>query len=163
MYLLPSPFSVRDIDPASDSDQSFVRALYHASRSDLLQMQADPAFIEHLVGMQQRMQEHGYRHGYPQARYLMIEKQAVPIGRLIISPAPNAWHVVDIALLPQAQGQGAGSIVLSGLQQHAAATHCSISLAVNKGNLAAHRLYERLGFACESGNDLQLHLRWSPA
>lgn len=163
MYLLPSPLSLRDLDPASDSDQSFVRALYRASRSDLLQMQAEPAFVDQLIAMQQRMQEHGYRHGYPQARHLAIDKTGLAIGRLIVHCAAHSLHVVDIALLPQEQGQGAGAAVLAGLQRHAAAQGRSVSLAVNKSNAAALKLYARLGFVADGEDELQQKMRWSAA
>lgn len=163
MYLLPSPFTLRDIDPASDSDTAFLRSLYHSSRGDLLQMQAEPAFIEQLIEMQQRMQEQGYQQGYPQARYLMIEQAGAPVGRLIVNPGQGALRVLDITLLPQAQGQGTGAIVLTGLQQQAAADGCSVSLAVSHANPRARQLYARLGFVQESDDGIMQQLRWSLA
>lgn len=161
MYFLPSPFHLRAVDCASDNDQAFVRALYHASRGDLQQLQADPAFIEQLITMQQNLQEQGYRQAYPQARQWVIERHGAPIGRLIVHPGQEALRVVDITLLPQAQGQGAGAVVLTGLQTHAAALGWSVSLAVNHHNGPARRLYARLGFAVESEDELQQQLRWS--
>lgn len=163
MYLLPSPFNLRDIDPASDSDTAFIRVLYRSSRGDLLQMQAEPSFVEELIGMQQRMQEQGYSQAYPQARYLMIEKAGQPVGRLIVNPGQGALRVLDITLLPQSQGQGTGALVLAGLQQRAAADGCSVSLAVSHANQRARALYARLGFVQESEDGIMQQLRWSPA
>ncbi|WP_290599633.1 GNAT family N-acetyltransferase [Janthinobacterium sp.] len=163
MYSLPSPFHLRDIDAASDGDQDFVRALYRCSRGDLLHMQAEPDFIEQLIAMQQRTHELGYRQSYPQARQLLIERDGAPIGRLIVNPGAQALRVVDITLLPQAQGQGAGSAVLAGLQAHAAAQQWTLHLGVNHANLAARRLYARLGFVAESEDPIQQQLRWSAA
>lgn len=161
MYSLPSPFKLREFDADSASDQAFVRVLYRSSRGDLLQMQAEADFIEQLIAMQQRMHDQGYRQSYPQARHLMIERGGAAIGRLIVNPGEQALRVVDITLLPQAQGQGAGSAVLAGLQAHAAAQRWSISLGVNHANLAARRLYARLGFVAESEDPIQQQLRWS--
>lgn len=161
MYSLPSPFSLRDIDAGSADDTAFVSALYYSSRADLLQMQAEPAFIDQLIAMQQQMQQHGYRQSYPQARYLMIEKHGAPIGRVIVDAGTQALRVVDITLLPQAQGQGAGAIVLTGLQTVAAAHNLALHLAVMKSNLAARKLYARLGFVIDSEDALQTQLRWS--
>lgn len=163
MYPLPSPFRLREIDPASDRDTAFLAALYRSSRQDLLQMQADMGMIDQLIAMQQRMQEHGYRQAYPQACYQLIEKDGEPAGRLIVQRGQHAMHVIDIVLLPQAQGMGTGAAVLAGLQQHAAANGCSVSLAVNKHNGAAQRLYARLGFLPEGEDALQYQLRWSAA
>lgn len=161
MYPLPSPFSLRAIDAGSDSDMAFVNALYHSSRADLLQMQAEPAFIDQLIAMQQQMQNHGYRQAYPQARYLMIEKDGIAIGRVIVDPGTQALRVVDITLLPQAQRQGAGAIVLAGLQAMAAERDLAVHLAVMHSNLAARKLYARLGFVMDSEDTLQAQLRWS--
>ncbi|WP_141213290.1 GNAT family N-acetyltransferase [Janthinobacterium sp. PC23-8] len=161
MYFLPSPFHLREVDRASDDDRAFVRALYHASRDDLRQLQADPAIIEQLITMQQNVQEHGCQQAYPQARQWLIERHGAPIGRLIVDPGEQALRVVDITLLPQAQGQGAGAVVLAGLQAHAAAQGCAVSLAVNQHNAPARRLYARLGFALDSEDEVQQELRWS--
>ena len=161
MYSLSSPFNLREFDADSESDQAFVRTLYRSSRGDLLQMQAEADFIDQLIAMQQRMHDQGYRQSYPQARHLMIERDGAPIGRLIVNPAEQALRVVDITLLPQAQGQGAGSAVLAGLQAHAAAQQATLSLGVNHGNLAARRLYARLGFVADGEDAIQQQLRWS--
>lgn len=161
MYSLSSPFNLREFDADSAGDQAFVRALYRSSRGDLLQMQADADFIEQLIAMQQRMHDHGYRQSYPQARHLIIERDGAPIGRLIVNPGKQALRVVDITLMPQAQGQGAGSAVLAGLQAHAAAQQATLSLGVNHANLAARRLYARLGFVADGEDPIQQQLRWS--
>ena len=161
MYSLSSPFNLRELDVASESDQAFVRTLYRSSRGDLLQMQAEADFIDQLIAMQQRMHDQGYRQSYPQARHLMIERDGAPIGRLIVNPGEQALRVVDITLLPQAQGQGAGSAVLAGLQAHAATQGCTVSLGVNHANLAARRLYARLGFVADGEDPIQQQLRWS--
>ncbi|KAB8044646.1 GNAT family N-acetyltransferase [Janthinobacterium aquaticum] len=161
MYSLSSPFNLREFDAASESDQAFARVLYRSSRGDLLQMQAEPDFIEQLIAMQQRMHDQGYRQSYPQARHLIIERDGAPIGRLIVNPGEQALRVVDITLLPQAQSQGAGSAVLAGLQVLAATQQATVSLGVNHGNLAARRLYARLGFMVEGEDQIQQQLRWS--
>lgn len=162
MYSLSTPFNLREFDADSASDQAFVRVLYSSSRGDLLQMQAEADFIDQMIAMQQRMHEHGYRQSYPQARHLIVERDGAPIGRLIVNPGKQALRVVDITLLPHAQGQGAGSAVLAGLQALAAAQQATVSLGVNHGNLAARRLYARLGFMVEGEDPIQQQLRWSP-
>lgn len=61
--------------------------------------------------MQQRMQSHGYRQAYPHAAYLVLQRGDTPIGRLILDRQDKVLHLVDIAILPAAHGQGAGSAV----------------------------------------------------
>ena len=140
MHALPlsAPYQLR---AQRDDDAGFVAALYSSTRDDLRQMPAEPAVIEQLIAMQQRMQSHGYRQAYPHAAYLVLQRGDTPIGRLIL---------VDIAILPAAQGQGAGSAVLRGLQAQAGAERRDIHLAVNKSNTAA-RAVPAVGFSFARG------------
>lgn len=155
---LSAPYQLR---VQRDDDDGFAAALYSSTRGDLRQMPADPAVIEQLIAMQQRMQSHGYRQAYPQAIYLMLQHGDTPIGRLVLDRQDQVLHLVDIAILPAAQGQGAGSAVLRGLQAQAGAQQCRIHLAVNKSNTAARALYQRLGFRLRGENDVQEQLEWS--
>ncbi|MEF2268440.1 GNAT family N-acetyltransferase [Janthinobacterium sp. LS2A] len=155
---LSAPYQLR---VQRDDDDGFAAALYSSTRDDLRQMPADPAVIEQLITMQQRMQSHGYRQAYPQAMYLVLQHGDTPIGRLVLDRLDQVLHLVDIAILPAAQGQGAGSAVLRGLQAQAGAQQCRIQLAVNKSNTAARALYQRLGFRLCGENDVQEQLEWS--
>ncbi|PHV23767.1 GNAT family N-acetyltransferase [Janthinobacterium sp. BJB446] len=155
---LPAPYQLR---AQRDGDDGFAAALYSSTRGDLRQMPAEPAVIEQLIAMQQRMQSHGYRQAYPHAVYLVLQHGDTPIGRLILDRQDQVLHLVDIAILPAAQGQGAGSAVLRGLQAQAGAEQCQIHLAVNKSNAAARTLYQRLGFRLRGENEVQEQLEWS--
>ncbi|MGX9773909.1 GNAT family N-acetyltransferase [Janthinobacterium aestuarii] len=155
---LSAPYQLR---VQRDDDDGFAAALYSSTRDDLRQMPADPAVIEQLIAMQQRMQSHGYRQAYPHAMYLVLQHGDTPIGRLVLDRHDQVLHLVDIAILPPAQGQGAGSAVLRGLQAQAGAQQCRIHLAVNKSNTAARALYQRLGFRLRGENDVQEQLEWS--
>ncbi|MGK5050061.1 GNAT family N-acetyltransferase [Janthinobacterium sp. RB2P8] len=162
MHNLPlsAPYQLRI---QRDDDDGFAAALYSSTRDDLRQMPAEPADIEQLIAMQQRMQSHGYRQAYPHAAYLVLEHGDTPIGRLILDrqDQDQVLHLVDIAILPAAQGQGAGSAVLRGLQAQAGADQLHIHLAVNKSNTAARALYQRLGFRLRGENEVQEQLEWS--
>lgn len=162
MHNLPlsAPYQLRI---QRDDDDGFAAALYSSTRDDLRQMPAEPADIEQLIAMQQRMQSHGYRQAYPHAAYLVLEHGDTPIGRLILDrqDQDQVLHLVDIAILPAEQGQGAGSAVLRGLQAQAGADQLHIHLAVNKSNTAARALYQRLGFRLRGENEVQEQLEWS--
>lgn len=155
---LPAPYRLR---AQRDDDDGFAAALYASTRDDLRQMPADPAFIEQLIAMQHRVQSHGYRQAYPQAAYLVLEQGDAPIGRLVIEQQGDVLHLVDIAIVPAARGQGAGSTVLRGLQAQAGAHQLHIHLAVNKSNAAARKLYQQLGFRLRGENEVQEQLAWS--
>lgn len=153
--------STLSIRPAGPADDAFFVALYRSTRDDLLALPADPVMIDGLVAMQQRMQVAGYRHSYPQAEYQVLEQGGVAVGRLVTALAGDVVRVVDIAVLPQARGQGVAGEALRRLQAQAAAEGRGVALAVRKDNAAARRLYAALGFAVAGDNEMDLELRWS--
>lgn len=148
------------IRPAGPADEAFFVALYRSTRDDLLALPADPAMIDGLVAMQHRMQAAGYRHSYPQAEYQVLERGGVAVGRLVTALAGDVVRVIDIAVLPQARGQGVAGEALRRLQAQAAAEGRGAALAVRKDNAAARRLYAALGFAVAGDNEMDLELRW---
>lgn len=160
---LPAPYQLREQGMGDAGDDAFAAALYRSTRSDLLQIPGDPSVIEQLISMQQRAQTMAYRHNYPQAAYLILQRGVEAIGRLILQQHDAVLHVVDIAILPQAQQQGAATAVLSHLQALASKQGLHMELAVNKSNQTARRLYQRLGFEPYAEDEVQEHLRWTPA
>jgi len=148
------------IRPAGPADDAFFAALYRSTRDDLLALPADPAMIDGLVAMQQRMQVAGYRSSFPEAQYQVLELDGVAVGRLVTALADGAVRVVDIAVLPQARGQGVATETLRRLQAQAAAEGRAVALAVRKDNATARRLYAALGFTVASENEMDLALRW---
>lgn len=145
--------------PADAADQSFFLALYRTTRSDLLGMLADPRYIDGLVATQQRQQTDGFRSLYPDAMYQVLELDGTPVGRLVTAVAGDALRVVDIAVVPQARGQGVGGEALRRVQQQAVREGRDVTLAVRRDNAGARRLYASLGFAVER-EDSTLQLRW---
>lgn len=154
------PLNTLTIRPAEPADEAFFAALYRVTRDDLLALPADPAMIDGLIAMQYRMQVAGYRHNYPEARYQVLERDGVALGRLVTALVDGAVRVVDIAVLPQARGQGVAGEALGRLQAQAAGRGCGVTLAVRKDNAGARRLYAALGFAVDGENEMDLALRW---
>lgn len=155
---LPAPYQLR---AQHEADDAFAAALYRSSREDLRMLPGNPAFVEQLLAMQQRAQMLGYRQAHPQAAYLVLERDGVPIGRLVLDHDGTVLRLVDIAILPEAQNQGGGGAVLRGLQALAGARQWRLELGVSKSNVAACRLYQRLGFRLLAEDALQAQLAWS--
>jgi N-acetylglutamate synthase-like GNAT family acetyltransferase len=53
-----------------------------------------------------------YRRQFPRARFDIIEREGTPIGRLVVAEDGASACIVDIALLPDSRGGGAGSAIL---------------------------------------------------
>lgn len=148
------------IRPAQPSDEAFFLALYRSTRDDLLGLLADPRYVEGIIAMQQQMQVAGYRSSYPEAAYEVLELGGVPVGRLVTASVPGAVRVVDIAVMPQARGQGVAGEALRRLQRQAAPDGRDVTLAVRTDNPGARRLYAALGFTLETEDAVRLELRW---
>lgn len=150
------------IRPALPSDEAFFLALYRSTREDLLGLLADPRYVEGIIAMQQQMQVAGYRSSYPEAVYEVLELGGVPVGRLVTASVPGAVRVVDIAVMPQARGQGVAGEALRRLQRQAAQDGRDVALAVRTDNPGARRLYAALGFTVDREEAARLELRWRP-
>jgi ribosomal protein S18 acetylase RimI-like enzyme len=90
----------------------------------------------------------------------VIELNGQPVGRLRVSRARDSIELCGIQLLPEIQNRGIGTAIITTLQSEAAATGVPLDLGVEKDNLNARHLYDRLGFTKigESGNEDRL--RW---
>lgn len=142
------------------ADEAFFASLYRSTRDDLLALPADPSVIDGLIAMQRRLQLAGYRNSYPEARYQVLERDGVAVGRLVTATVDGAVRVVDIAVLPSARRAGVAADVLRRLQAQAAGAGHAVALSVRQDNLAARHLYEALGFAVASEDTMRLELRW---
>jgi ribosomal protein S18 acetylase RimI-like enzyme len=148
--------------PETEADAAFRLALFRASRGpgwDQVPLPAD--MLTRIMEQQLHAQTQGYRAAYPQARLEIVTVDAAPVGRLATDRGADGLHLIDIALVPERRGQGIGAAILRALIDEAAAAGTSVTLQVACDNLAAQRLYHRLGFAMTAANETHLTLRWS--
>ncbi|MBA2672880.1 GNAT family N-acetyltransferase [Ramlibacter sp.] len=157
MNPLAPPLRWREPQPA---DAAFLDELFLASRDDLRQIAADPAFLEQLIRMQQSVQDAGLRQAYPAAQRLLVERSGEAVGQAIIDVGAHELRLLDIAVVPRARRTGAARAVVAHLQQEAAARGLPMGLTVNKANTAARSLYLALGFTVASEDMLLEHMAW---
>jgi ribosomal protein S18 acetylase RimI-like enzyme len=143
-----------------EADFDFLGRLYASTRTDLKSPTADPALVASIIGMQQRFQAAGYRQDFPDAEYLVLERAGAPCGRIVVDAGPAALRLVDIALLPQARGQGLGGHIVRALQGCAAAAELPLTLAVHHVNPRARRLYIALGFESTRRDEVSEQMMW---
>jgi ribosomal protein S18 acetylase RimI-like enzyme len=135
-----------ELRPTTADDRDFLFAVYASTRADELSAvpwtDADKAAF---VAMQFDAQDRSYRQAYPDARFLVVVRDGIPIGRLYVARLADEIRVIDIALLPGFRGAGVGSRLLAGILAEADAAGLAVRLHVETWNPAV-RLYDRLGF-----------------
>jgi ribosomal protein S18 acetylase RimI-like enzyme len=116
------------------------------------------AFLE----SQFELQRHHYRTHFQNAEFSVLEQNGVPAGRLYIHRQADVVHVVDISLLPEWRGHGAGTALMRAVCAEAQAAGKKASVAVEKFN-PAQRLYRRLGFREVADIGAYWTMEWSAA
>lgn len=148
--------------PAVAIDLPFLRVLYASTRAEELAAVPWPALQKQaFLDSQFDLQHRHYITHFAQASFLVIESDGQPIGRLYLLRQPSAFHVIDIALVPAARGDGTGSRLMAHVQQEAAAAGQDVHLHVDCRNSGARRLYERLGFVAAPTQGAYTSMRWS--
>lgn len=67
--------------------------------------------------MQWRAQQASYNQQFPRASHWKIVVDAEDVGRFLTEEQPEYHHLIDIALLPNYQGRGIGTLLIVQLQK----------------------------------------------
>ena len=92
------------------------------------------------------VQKAEYEARFPDAEYDVIELDGRTAGRIWVGRAEEEIRLLDIALLPEFQGQGVGALLVGALIDEARSTGKRLRHMVFMLNEGARRFYERLGF-----------------
>ncbi len=110
--------------------------------------------------MQFNAQNKSYRMQYPDAEYMVILRDDVAIGRLIVNRMDGEILLIDIALLPEYRNSGLGTALIRQLMDEARDKHIPLRLHVETFNPALG-LYERLGFVKIGEMGIYNEMEWS--
>ncbi len=149
--------------PATDADEPFLRQVYGASRYDVDRAQWDDEQKRQFLDMQYRLQAADYTARFPDAELAVVVGDGDDVGRLWVDRSGHEIRVLDLALLPEYRNRGVGTLLLERLIAEARDDGLPVRYAVVKDNLAALRLYERLGFAVIEDAGSYLLMEWSQA
>lgn len=156
---LQNRLSCRD---AVSSDEAFFEKLFIYTRQpEFARLDWDEQQLNFFLKMQFDTQQKGYQMQFPHSVSTVIELDKKPIGRLILNREKAAIRLIDIAVLPEFRGLGAGSFILRNLQTEANRSGKDILLQVLKTNFPAVRLYKRFDFGIIAENELYLTMKWS--
>jgi GNAT superfamily N-acetyltransferase len=149
--------------PVVKEDEPFLYEIYASTREEeLAQAQWEEGQKEAFLRWQLDMQRREYEHRFPDATYEVILVDGQPAGRFWTGRDEKQIRLLDIALLPQFQQRGVGTILLKQLIEEARGTNRALRHMVFVLKNNAHRFYERLGFAMIDDLGAYKHMEWRP-
>ena len=122
---------------ATNDDYDFLYALH---------VVAMRAYVEPLWGWEETWQQEYFARKFDPRRYQIIQVEGQDAGVVVVELRENKFYIALIELLPDFQGRGIGTAVISELSIQAQANNLPMMLHVLKSNDPARRLYEKLGF-----------------
>jgi ribosomal protein S18 acetylase RimI-like enzyme len=132
--------------PAVAADEPFLLRVYASTRAEeLAQVPWTDEQREAFAAHQFAAQSAHYAEHYEGMTADVVLIDGLPAGRLLVARWPGEIRIVDVALLPEFRGSGAGTHLLSELAAEAQAAGKPLSIHVERQNRAL-RLYQRLGF-----------------
>jgi ribosomal protein S18 acetylase RimI-like enzyme len=148
--------------PATDADYDFMRRLYHSTRAEeMAHFPYDEAQKTAFLDQQFAAQYSHYGIHYPTCERNIVERDGEPIGRLWIDEWKDQLRLVDVALMPEWRGSGAGTALVREVLARGAAAGKAVTIHVESFNPAL-RLYQRLGFEHVDTNGMYYLMRWTP-
>lgn len=144
-------------------DEEFLLAVYMSTRAEeLAQVEWAEGQKELFVRWQFEMQRREYDPRFPDAKYDVILIDGRSAGRIWVGEDTEQIRLMDIALLPEFQNRGAGTLLLRRLIAQAEVGQKPLHHMVYVLNNDAHRFYERLGFVIIEDLGAYKHMEWKP-
>jgi ribosomal protein S18 acetylase RimI-like enzyme len=147
--------------PVAGTDEEFLLSVYASTRADeLAQAEWEPGQQAKFVKWQFDMQRREYDARFPDAEYCLILIDDCPAGRIWIGRDEQQIRLLDIAILPEFQNRGTGTILLRRLIDESKRSGKALRHMVFVLNNDAHRFYERLGFRIIEDLGAYKHMEW---
>ncbi len=147
--------------PVNSEDEEFLLSVYKSTRADELAQVAWGDEQKHqFVQWQFGLQRCEYNARYPDADYCVILIDERPAGRIWITREDQEIRLLDIAILPEFQNRGAGTMLLRWLIDESKRAGKALRHMVFVLNNDAQRFYERLGFVVIEELGAYKHMEW---
>jgi len=149
--------------PVKPDDEPFLLRLYADNRRREREQTTwtDQEWDEFIL-FQYNAQYRDYMARYPDAQNDIILYGESPVGRIWIGRDDEEIRLLDITIHSLHQSKGIGSFLIRGLQAEATESKRALRHMVAADNLAATRLYERLGFKFVYTQHLHNLMEWLP-
>ena len=144
-----------------EADGAFLYSLFAATKAaDIAAMPVDEATKALLLRTQYRAMTETYRHDYPNARWEIVEVEKRAVGKLVTDVGAECVTFVDIALLPEAQGRGLATRLMTVALDEPQRLNRPARAKVLVTNRASLRLCERIGFRRLGEDAAFVQLEW---
>lgn len=145
---VPPPFFLR---PVAAPDEGFLLRLYANIRAEELARTGwDASQRDAFIRQQFHARRSDYATRFPGAEESIVVIQGKDAGAWTVWRGKNEIRLVNVELDSANRGRGVGGALISGLLQEAKTSRLPAVLSVREDNLAAQRLYLRLGFVRQS-------------
>ena len=104
----------------------------------------------------------GFGADEPESILSIIEFNGAPAGRFRVVRFPDRIFLGGIQIHPAFQGNGIGTHLITALIQESRSTGKPLHLDVDRNNMRARRLYERLGFEQHAESEKDFHMTFHP-
>ena len=132
--------------PVTAADEPFLLRVYASTRAEeLAAVPWTDAQKAAFVAQQYAARKQHYGQHYHGMSTDVVVVDGPPAGQLLVARWEREIRIVDIALLPEFRGAGAGGTLLDALMAEAREAGKLLSIHVERMNPAL-RLYARLGF-----------------
>src|ERR1041385_2094236 len=161
-FQLPDGGTV-ELRPVAESDEDFLVKVYASTREDELAQTAwtedhKETFLRWQLGLQRRE----YESRLPDGEYRVILVDQQPAGRIWVGADEEQIRLLDIALLPDFQNRGVGTVLVEQLKNEAQHVGKPLRHMVFVLNNNADRFYLRLGFKKIEDFGAYKHMEWRP-
>jgi ribosomal protein S18 acetylase RimI-like enzyme len=137
-----------DTRPASLHDEGFLFDVFVTTRHDDFTM-LEETMRASLLWLQFTAQQRSYASHFPDAEQKIIQIEGERAGQFRLASPPGELRVIEISLLPQFRGRGAGRAVYQRIIERAAREGRRVTASVAKSNAGSLAFHLALGFAVE--------------
>jgi ribosomal protein S18 acetylase RimI-like enzyme len=116
--------------------------------------------IEQIWGWDDEWQRANFRKEWDNAPPEIILLDGNKAGCVQVRKEADHLYILNLALHPRFQGQGAGTAVVRTIQQRAAALNLPVRLSVFRTNPRVAGFYQKEGFEVEEETVTECRMRW---
>jgi ribosomal protein S18 acetylase RimI-like enzyme len=148
---------------ATTDDEPFLFDLYCAVRAHEFALLLLPEPMKRqLIRMQYTAQKDSYSSEFPGSSFEIVLRDELKVGRIWIARLADSFHLVDIAIIPEARNSGIGTNLVRDLQREAQAAQKPVRLSAFRFNRGSVGFHQRLGFTVIREDEIQFYFEWNP-